>query len=105
MNGGDMIFNPGFSRLKMMADSAGIPMIVTLHATLPELKAGAYDSQGEEIIEWCAVNNIPIIRDLDEGITSKMYRDGIHINDAGQKLHAAIMEKYILKVLQGAVDR
>ena len=88
-------FNPGFQQLKEIADSAGIPLLICLHPELSELDAGEYNEQGVEIINWCAQNNIKIIKELDEGVSSDMYRDIIHINEKGQRFECDLMKKYI----------
>lgn len=89
------IFNPGFAQLKEMADSAGIPLYVCLHADKNEVGAGKYNEQGEEIIKWCKNNDITPILELEEGLTVDMFRDGIHTNEKGQRFEAGIMKKYI----------
>ena len=90
-----MTFNPGFNQLKEMADSAGIPLIVMLHPDQEELKSQEYNEQGLEIINWCKTNRVKLIKELDEGITGEMYRDGIHTNAKGQRFEADLMKKYI----------
>lgn len=92
---GGKVFNPGFDRLKQMADEAGIPLYVCLHADVAELAAGKYGEQGEEIIRWCEENGIEPILELEEGLTKYMFRDGIHTNEKGQRFQAELMEKYI----------
>jgi hypothetical protein len=89
------VFNPGFDRLKAQADSVGIPLLVYLHADQEELSAGAYNDQGEEIMAWCAANDVPLIRELDYHLTTADYRDGIHLSAAGQRRVADIMEEWI----------
>ncbi len=91
-----IVFNPGFDQLKAMADSAGIPLIVCLHPDLQELENKRYNSQGQEIINWCKNQHIKLIWELDEGITEDMYLDGIHINARGQRFEADLMKKYIV---------
>ena len=88
-------FNPGFTQLKQIADSAGIPLYVCLHPDQGELEDGNYNKQGQEIISWCNANSIHLIEELDEGISSDMYRDGIHTNEKGQRFEADLMKKYI----------
>lgn len=87
------VFNPGFDRLKAMADQAGIPLYVCLHPDTEELKRGAYNEQGQEIIRWCADNGIVPVLELQEGITREMYRDGIHTNVKGQRWEAELMKR------------
>ena len=86
-------FNPGFDQLKLMADSAKIPLVVFLHADAEECKVGKYNSQGWEIIHWCESHKVKLIKDLDCGFTSEDLRDGIHLNVYGQRKLANVMEK------------
>lgn len=92
---GGKLFNPGFDQLKKMANDAGIPLYVCLHADRHEVENGEYNWQGKEIIEWCHLNGISPILELQEGLTKDMFRDGIHPNDKGQRFEAEIMNKYI----------
>lgn len=88
-------FNSGFAQLKTMADSANIKLIVCLHPDQEELTVKRYNGQGQEIIKWCETNSVQLIKELDEGITKEMYRDGIHTNAKGQRFEADLMKKYI----------
>lgn len=90
-------FNPGFDQLKQMSDSAHIPMLVYLHAEQTELSAGKYNDQGDEIIAWCAANNVPIIKDLDHGLTASDFRDNIHLSAHGQRNMANHIKRYLKK--------
>jgi hypothetical protein len=90
-----LIFNPGFDQLKTLADTVGIPLLVYLHADRDELTAQAYNDQGREIIQWCAQNDVPLIRELDYHLTPDDYRDGIHLSAHGQRRLADIMEEQI----------
>ena len=91
-----VVFNTGFSQLKQMADSAKIKMYVCLHPEQEEIKNGFYNSQGEEIIAWCLQNDVLLIKELEEGISMDMLRDGIHLNEKGQRFEADLMKKYIV---------
>lgn len=93
------IFNPGFDRLKSIADTAGIPLLICLHADIKELEERTYNESGKTIIAWCQANNITPILEIDEGITKDMYRDGIHTNEKGQRFEAELMKKYLLQTL------
>ena len=86
-------FNPGFDELKLMADSARIPLVVFLHAEKPEMQVGKYNVQGQEIIAWCQKNGVKLVKDIDCGFTLDDYRDDIHINARGQRKLANIMLK------------
>ena len=88
-------FNPGFDQLKQMSDSAHIPMVVYLHAEQTELAVGKYNDQGDEIIAWCAANNVPIIKDLDHDLTVSDFRDNIHLSVHGQRNMANHIKRYI----------
>ena len=90
-----IVFNPGFDQLKEIADSAGVPLYVCLHADKKELTTGKYNEQGKEIINWCESNGIIPILELSEGLTEDMFRDGIHTNEKGQRFEAELMRKYI----------
>lgn len=89
------VFNPGFAQLKEMADNAGIPLYVCLHADKNEVSAGKYNEQGQEIIKWCKDNGVNPILELKEGLTLDMFRDGIHTNEKGQRFEAEVMRRYI----------
>lgn len=91
-------FNPGFDELKLMADSARIPLVVFLHAEKPEMQVGKYNEQGLEIIAWCQKNGVKLIKDIGCGFTLDDYRDDIHINARGQRKLASVMEKAFLKI-------
>ena len=92
-------FNTGFSALKHKADSLHIPMIIYLHAEQSELGNKQYNSQGEEIINFAKLNNIPIIKDLDFGLTPDWYRkgDNIHLSQYGQSKMAELIYPYLLE--------
>lgn len=92
-------FNTGFSALKHKADSLYIPMIIYLHAEQSELGNKQYNSQGEEIINFAKLNNIPIIKDLDFGLTPDWYRrgDNIHLSQYGQSKMAELIYPYLLE--------
>ncbi len=78
-------FNPGFEQLKALADSAEIPLIIYLHPDKKEFQLGEYNAQGQEIIAWAKTNNVPLYRGIDEGEALENFRDGIHLNDRGQR--------------------
>ena len=86
------VFNPGFEQLKAMADSAKIPFVVYLHADQEENAAKKYNEQGDEIIAWCKKNHVSLVEDLHL-LTKDDYRDGIHINNSGQRKLANVMEQ------------
>lgn len=89
-------FNSGFEELRKIAQAAKIPFIICLHADKFELQSKCYNEQGQEIIQWAADHNIPLVKDMDYGITDKDYRDDIHINAHGQKKLTEIMKETLL---------
>ena len=94
------VFNPGFEQLRMMADSAEIPLIVYLHADAKELQNGKYNEQGEEIMAWANQRKLPLSPELEYKFTPDEYRDGIHLNEKGQRKLAEIMIKIIPQYLK-----
>lgn len=93
------VFNPGFDQLKAMADSAKIPFVVYLHAEQEENAAKKYNEQGDEIIAWCKKNQVRLLEDLHL-LTKDDYRDGIHINNSGQRKLANVMEQEFARKLE-----
>lgn len=88
-------FNQGFDGLKQIADSAQIPMLIYLHPDRNEMEAQKYNMQGEEIIQWAIMNNIPLYKGLEQGEDSTTYRDGIHLNQKGQRILVDCMKKML----------
>jgi len=88
-------FNSGFEDFYEYSISANIPLTIYLHAEKGELEAGSYNDQGKEIISFASTHNIPIIKDLENGLKQKDFRDIIHINEQGQRK----MEENVLKYL------
>ena len=86
-------FNTGFDGLKEISLQNGIPFIVYLHAELSETKAGKYNEQGQQIIDWAEKNRVCLIKELDDPLNSDEYRDNIHINMKGQRKLADCMKK------------
>lgn len=85
-------FNPGFDELKSIADSAGIFLILYLHAEQSEMKEGEYNDQGTQIIAWAKEKGVRLVKELDYPFTVDDYRDSIHLNKKGQRKLATIME-------------
>lgn len=92
-------FNMGFDKLKQIADSVQIPLVLCLHPEIVEVERGNYNMQGKEIIEWCEKKGVLLIKELNEGINKDMYRDIIHTNEKGQRFEAQLMIKYITPLL------
>ena len=90
-------FNKGFDIIKSYAEKAGIPLVVCLHAEKEEVRSGSFNDQGREILAYCKENNIKVISGLEVGESLEHFRDNIHLNEQGQKLWAAVLEKEIEK--------
>lgn len=84
-------FNPGFMGLKAYADARGIPLVIFLHAEVSEIRAGAYNAQGQEIIRFAQEHGIPLVKDLEHGFGVDLLRDKIHPDEKGQNRIAEIM--------------
>ncbi len=97
INKGGLTFNSGFAELKAYAEQRHIPFVIYLHAERSEIRKGAYNEQGQEIIAFAEQNGVPLIRDLDHGAKADELRDNIHPNDAGQRRLAGI----VLQAVQG----
>jgi lysophospholipase L1-like esterase len=70
-----------------------------LHPDREEIISGRYDIRGEEIIQFCLDNDIPLIEGLrHEGMSS--FKDAIHLNDRGQQVLANTLLPEIKKLLQ-----
>ena len=88
-----LVFNPGFDKLKHIADSCRIPMVVYLHSEQGELEHGEYNDMGQDVINWCDSSNVKIIKGI---LTEKpdMYHDAIHFNEKGQRHLANVFKQY-----------
>ena len=90
------IFNSGFIRLKEVAEDNNIALKIILHPDLSEVIRGSYNQQGQEITRFSEANNVPIIKLIDTNYQQDFYRDGIHLNEKGQKhLSEIIVKDYL----------
>lgn len=89
------LFNTGFNELKTISDSLSIPLIIYLHADKLELKNKKYNEEGQEIIDWSIENNIKLIQEINYNFSESDYRDGIHLNNSGQRKLATIMNEHL----------
>lgn len=87
--------NEGLAELKEIADSVGIPLFVYLHAEKGEVMCGEYNVMGKAIIVWLEKNRIRWMKGIDAGESVEMYRDGIHLNEKGQRHLAKCLEQLI----------
>jgi len=87
-------FNSGFKDFKDYTTAHHIPFTLVLHAGLPELNEGKYNSLGQKIIEFAHQNHVRLVEDLSL-LTPNDYTDQLHINPQGQKkIAAAILREY-----------
>ena len=78
-------FNSGFQDFFIYCKKRHIPFLVYLHAEMGERKLNGYNTQGQEIIDFCRKDSVPLIKDLDYIIPLSAYRDEIHFNSLGQE--------------------
>ena len=59
-------------------------MILYLHPTTSEIRAGHYNLQGNKILEWAGTNDVFVCKGLDF-LDEFSFRDHIHLNEYGQR--------------------
>ena len=91
-------FNTGFSDFYAYSVSNQIPLTIYLHADRKELAQQSYNEQGKEIIAFANEHNIPIIKDLENGLENSDFRDNIHLNVKGQRKMAESIINYELRI-------
>jgi len=79
-------FNSGFLSFFNYAEEHKLPFRIFLHAERQELNRGEYNEQGKAIIQFAKEHEIPIILDLQNGLSIIHLRDDIHIDAKGQQL-------------------
>jgi hypothetical protein len=79
------VFNTGFQKIFDYSKEKNIPFLIYLHPDKKEVESHAYNQQGKEIIKFAESNNVPLMKELDLGITTGDFRDDIHVNDGGQE--------------------
>jgi hypothetical protein len=92
------IFNSGFLSFYNYTQENNIPLFIYLHPDIKELQEGKYDEQGDKIIEFCAENNIQLLKGIDYENES-CFRDGIHLNEHGQRILANTLLPEIKRLL------
>ena len=85
----------GFWRIHKLFKEYKIPLTIYLHADQGEVLLGKYYDQGLKIIEFAKKNKIPLILDLENGLDLTDFRDGIHLNEKGQRKLAKTVLNYI----------
>ena len=96
-------FNSGFEFFKNYTEKNGIPFIICLHAEKLEVEEGKFNSQGDEILQFCQKNNIKVVSGLEIGEDVNDFRDGIHINERGQKRWAKVLSKQIQETIKSCL--
>jgi hypothetical protein len=87
--------NGGFMSFLTYSKDQNIPLTIYLHAEAGEVEAGAYNQDGQEIIKLARDNKVPLILDLENGLSTSDFRDYIHVNPGGQKELAEIVLKHV----------
>ena len=59
-------------------------MMLYLHPTIEEIRAGNYDRYGNHILEWASNNEVLVCNGL-EILPEIGFRDNIHLNECGQR--------------------
>ncbi len=84
--------NPGINNLIDLFTANNIVPIIYLHPTLEELKDARFNKNGTKLMEIFVGNNLTVMNGMDHS-KSEYYRDGIHLNVAGQKNLAEVLYK------------
>ncbi len=100
INKGGNKFNPGFDFFTKYSQEHNIPFVLCLHAERQEVEEGKYNTQGQEILEYCSRNKIKVLSGLQIGEQLSDFRDQIHINEAGQKRWAVSLFNEIQKTIE-----
>lgn len=91
------VFNSGFQVLTDRFHEEGIPFFIWLHPDRVEVEKGRYNEEGGEIIAFCERNSVPLLKGLDV-MRLADYRDGIHVNEKGQKVIAEYLNRCIEEI-------
>lgn len=86
-------FDPGFEQLLQISKEKNIPFFIYLHPEMGEVESKEYKEGGKLIIEWAKANDVKLVNGLDEGVTTSMFRDVIHLNEKGQRNLANSLER------------
>ena len=86
-------FDPGFDLLLQISKEKNIPFFIYLHPEMGEVENKEYKEGGKLIIEWAKANDVKLVNGLDEGVTTSMFRDVIHLNEKGQRNLANSLER------------
>lgn len=86
-------FDPGFEQLLQISKEKNIPFFIYFHPEMGEVVSKEYKEGGKLIIEWAKANDVKLVNGLDEGVTTGMFRDVIHLNEKGQRNLANSLER------------
>ena len=81
----DTKVNEGWAQLFDYAEAHQLELLVYLHPEQPELKQGAFNSYGQEIVTMLEARQIEWRSGLEAGISLADYRDEIHLNMQGHR--------------------
>ncbi len=88
-------FNIGFQSFLSYTTNNNISFTIYLHPDQGEVLLERYNEQGQKIINYANDHNIPIILGLENGLELSDFRDGIHLNNKGQRKLANTIMNYI----------
>lgn len=90
-----LTFDPGFDQLLHISEEKHIPFFIYLHPEVGEVMSRKYKEGGLMIMEWAKTHHVKLMDGLNEGVTTDMYRDVIHLNEKGQRNLANSLKKMI----------
>ena len=94
----------GWSMFNEYANTRQIPLLVYLHPEKIELDSGAWNSNGQKIIQWLIQNDISYVDGIEKGYLADSYVDNIHLNAKGHKSIAQNMFPSLFHSIQKKSD-
>jgi hypothetical protein len=92
------VFNTGFASFYNYCKQNGIALTIYLHPDKEEAINKKYNEQGDSIINFCASNNVRLIKELQFNFPITYYRDRFHFNDMGQEaVFESIKDSIVIK--------
>ena len=73
-----------FDQWLQFSEELNSKMMLYLHPTIEEIRAGNYNSYGNEILKWAGNNAVLVCKGLGT-LTENGFRDNIHLNECGQR--------------------
>jgi lysophospholipase L1-like esterase len=92
-------FNEGYDYFRQTCVNRAIPLLVYLHPTIEELDKNEINKDGLKIIEFCKLNKIELINELESNIQNEDFRDGIHYSQRGQKHLSEVLFPRLINIL------